>query len=321
MKISKIKSIKKLNNHQSKRYDIEVEDNHNFFANDILVHNSLGICYWHEDESRWRVNTRGSFESDQAVWASKWLSAHPEVTKNFFRGSTYLFEVIYPENKIVVAYDFSGLVLLGAYHEDGWEYERYELEEVVDDTKLELVEVHDFNSVEEMLEQAKSLPAHKEGWVLSYPCGYRVKVKGDEYCRVHKLISRCTPIAAWESYKALDDFEVLKKDLPEEFRADLDNMVKILNKLFYDKLRGITEWVDYTKGWTDKDVGLAVNNGEIPKSAARWIFAARKKDFFTEVEVSGPLRDKFCLSIRPNSNILEGYEPTSAMNRFASEAE
>ena len=25
-------------------YDIEVEDNHNFFANDILVHNSLYLC-------------------------------------------------------------------------------------------------------------------------------------------------------------------------------------------------------------------------------------------------------------------------------------
>ena len=35
----KIKSIKKLNIRQ-KRYDIEVEDTHCFFANDILVHNS-----------------------------------------------------------------------------------------------------------------------------------------------------------------------------------------------------------------------------------------------------------------------------------------
>ena len=38
MKVSTIKSIKKIENN-SKRYDIEVEHNHNFFANDILVHN------------------------------------------------------------------------------------------------------------------------------------------------------------------------------------------------------------------------------------------------------------------------------------------
>lgn len=51
MKTAQIKSIKKIEN-KSKRYDIEVEDNHNFFANGILVHNctyyfkdgETGIC-------------------------------------------------------------------------------------------------------------------------------------------------------------------------------------------------------------------------------------------------------------------------------------
>lgn len=38
MKIDKIKSIRKIQS-QSKRYDLEVEDNHNYFANGILVHN------------------------------------------------------------------------------------------------------------------------------------------------------------------------------------------------------------------------------------------------------------------------------------------
>lgn len=39
MKFLKVKSIKKIK-HNSKRYDIEIQDNHNFFANGILVHNS-----------------------------------------------------------------------------------------------------------------------------------------------------------------------------------------------------------------------------------------------------------------------------------------
>ena len=34
----KIKEIKKINNN-SKRYNIEVENNNNYFANNILVHN------------------------------------------------------------------------------------------------------------------------------------------------------------------------------------------------------------------------------------------------------------------------------------------
>ena len=39
MRVFTIKKITKIKN-DSKRYDIEVEFNHNFFANDILVHNS-----------------------------------------------------------------------------------------------------------------------------------------------------------------------------------------------------------------------------------------------------------------------------------------
>ena len=42
MKVLKIVDIKSIE-HNSKRYDIETRDNHNFFANGILVHN-CGTC-------------------------------------------------------------------------------------------------------------------------------------------------------------------------------------------------------------------------------------------------------------------------------------
>lgn len=322
LKISKIKSIKKLDNHQSKRYDIEVKDNHNFFANDILVHNSLGIAYWFGGSNGyWSVNTRGSFESDQARWATSWLNTQKNITDNLVKGNTYLFEIIYPENKIVVAYDFAGLVLLGAYHRDGYEYERYELEELRDKTGVKLVDTRNFNSVEDMLEKAKELSVNEEGWVLTYPCGYRVKIKGDEYCRVHRLISNCTPLSVWNSFKMCDDFDVLKRDLPEEFRIDLDNMNEIFTEKFNKKLNEVKEWMNYTKNWSDRDIGLASANGEIPRHVTKWIFASRKKNFLAEVEKASMARAKFCEDFRPNANYLEGYTPTSAMNRFEADAE
>lgn len=57
MKISKIEKIKTISN----RYDIEVEDNHNFFANEILVHNSsLYKDYFHarslDGNNHWTQN-------------------------------------------------------------------------------------------------------------------------------------------------------------------------------------------------------------------------------------------------------------------------
>ena len=42
--VTKIKSVKKIDC-DSKRYDIEVEKNHNFFANSILVHNCSATYY------------------------------------------------------------------------------------------------------------------------------------------------------------------------------------------------------------------------------------------------------------------------------------
>ena len=47
MKLCKIKSIKKIKN-KSKKYDLRIADNHNYFANNILVHNcSLYTDYMH----------------------------------------------------------------------------------------------------------------------------------------------------------------------------------------------------------------------------------------------------------------------------------
>lgn len=45
--LSKIQSIKELVNYQSTRYDLEIEDNHNYYANNILVHNCR--CIGHPD--------------------------------------------------------------------------------------------------------------------------------------------------------------------------------------------------------------------------------------------------------------------------------
>lgn len=277
---------------------------------------SLGLCYWDEYSGNWRVNTRGSFESDQAVWATQWLKNNSHVVDHLIKGNTYLFEIIYPSNKIVVTYNFSGLVLLGAYHGDGREYVRYQLEDLCVKTGLRLTEEEKFDSVEDMLDKAKTLSPNEEGWVLHYPCGYRVKIKGDEYCRIHRLISNCTPLSVWSSFIAMDDFDTLKKDLPEEFRVDIDNMVSIFSDLFEKKWKRVKEWLDYTKNWENKRIGLASTYEEIPKDMSRWIFTNKKVNLSVEVNKVGDIRKKFCEEFRPNGNILKGYEPTSAMNRF-----
>jgi len=51
--ISKIKCIKKLENFESDRYDIQVQDNENFFANGLLVHNCRLAAFVNQGEVKY----------------------------------------------------------------------------------------------------------------------------------------------------------------------------------------------------------------------------------------------------------------------------
>ena len=74
---------------------------------------SLGILYWINNIPF--IATRGSFESEQAIKGTEMLFKYQLdiLDKNY----TYLFEIIYPDNKIVVDYGTEEkLVLLAKIH-------------------------------------------------------------------------------------------------------------------------------------------------------------------------------------------------------------
>jgi RNA ligase len=82
---------------------------------------SLGICY-QRPSGGWAIATRGSFTSEQAIHATdvlnnwhRWIPQDPT--------ETVLFEIIYPENRIVLDYGrMDDLILLGAVDiEYGWQ--------------------------------------------------------------------------------------------------------------------------------------------------------------------------------------------------------
>ena len=69
-----------------------------------------------------------------------------------------------------------------------------------------------------MIELQKTLPFNKEGFILCTKDGLRVKIKGEEYMRIHRAISAATPLNIWKSLKG----GVLPEDylvgVPEERR-------------------------------------------------------------------------------------------------------
>ena len=69
---------------------------------------SLIIVFHHA--GAWRTATKGAFDSPQAAWAKARLDAADLAPLS--PGTTYLFEAVYPENRIVVRYAAPALVLL-----------------------------------------------------------------------------------------------------------------------------------------------------------------------------------------------------------------
>ena len=77
---------------------------------------SLGIVFVYEGQVVYA--TRGSFASDQAKWMADWGGKY-NFSHIIVEGYTYLFEIIYPQNMIVVNYGGeSRLVLLGVIKTD-----------------------------------------------------------------------------------------------------------------------------------------------------------------------------------------------------------
>lgn len=175
---------------------------------------SLGILYWWNDEPY--IATRGSFTSDQARWATDYIK-QPSVyqwVQKLDRGYTHLFEIIYPENRIVISYDFSGLVHLASVHiETGKTKEP--------DSDFPMVSSIPFTSYQELKSLNKK---NEEGFVLHYPqVDFRVKVKFDDYVKLHKIVTGLSQIGIWEMLK--EGIDPTTQDIPDEMYAWLDGIV------------------------------------------------------------------------------------------------
>jgi RNA ligase len=137
------------------------------------------LCIMFNFANKWRVATAGSFVSDQALWATKWMKKYMSCDQMDIT-NTYLFEVVYPENKIVVQYNYEGLVLLSIIDQCGLEYSVEQLEKTALSINTRCVEFYNFSDMDSILKNVQTLGINQEGYVIRFSSGIRLKVKGDE---------------------------------------------------------------------------------------------------------------------------------------------
>jgi len=197
---------------------------------------SLGIVFWYEGQ--WVVATRGSFTSDQAIKAREILRKYN--TDIMFRHLTFCFEIIYMENRIVLDYgDDEKLVLLGTFDKNGKEYDVEMWREYGFDVVKKYDGISDYKQLKEMVKN------DQEGFVVKFSNGDRVKVKGAEYLRLHKIMTNVTTTGVWEYLKNGEDVLELLKDVPDEFYKKIQNYVKELRYGYFQISEDVGKKFDY----------------------------------------------------------------------------
>lgn len=186
---------------------------------------SMGIIYWYE--GKWRVATRGSFHSDQADKARELLQNYE--TEKMDKFYTYIVEIIYPENRIVVNYgDKEELIMVAKIHTETGA-EPMQLSSLHESNVFPIVQSHLPQPPEKMKELfSDENGEEREGFVFHYESGLRVKVKLDDYVRLHRLMTGLTARKVWELVKDGEDVEELYETAPDEVYDWVEEQAKYI---------------------------------------------------------------------------------------------
>jgi RNA ligase len=252
------------------------------------VDGSLGIVFNYKGE--WMIATRGSFTSDQAIKGKEMLDKLKmgKVPYNL----TYLFEIIYPENRIVVSYgDVEKLVLLGAINtETGTEVSRHTLEyfasEIGSDISKSYDGIKDYSTLKGMIKD------DEEGFIIRFSNGDRMKIKGEEYLRLHKIMTNVSTTAVWEVLSNGGNFEDLLKDVPDEFYSKIKDYEKGLRYNYHQLYNYAGKIHDYFRfgKYNDKEVepskkdfALHLQSSEVDPKVKSICFAMWDKKLYEQI--------------------------------------
>lgn len=189
---------------------------------------SLGILY--VLDGRTYIASRGSFTSEQAIEGTRMLH---EQTIQWTPGTTPLFEILYPSNRIVVDYgNRRELVLLGC----------------IDNATGRDVSVDEYSGPRAptitghaLHELATHERPNAEGYVVAFESGVRVKIKHAEYVRLHRIVTGVNARSIWEAMRAGDDFAALLTGLPDEIHGWITAIRNDLYERFDDVRRACCE--------------------------------------------------------------------------------
>jgi RNA ligase len=204
---------------------------------------SLGILFNYDGE--WIMATRGSFTSEQAVMGLE-IVKEKYFLDSWMQEYAYLLEIIYPENRIVVNYGVEKVTFLSAVLNGTYKWNSTDDTELHWSTSLMIFKsngIHEsdvvkteqhFNFSDELYKSLKEKnETNKEGFVLRFqPGNFRMKIKFEEYVRLHKIMTNLSTTAVWEVLSNGGNMDELLKDVPDEFYGKIKEYEDELKFMF-----------------------------------------------------------------------------------------
>ena len=259
--------------HEKQDIDFLIQ-NHTYSVTEKLD-GVLAISYYDENGSQ-KFCTRCGMNTEKSKFASLFFKEkYGDILLP--KDTTFCFEMISNQTYIQSVYDYSDMVVIGARNLDnGLEYKYDELNTLCKKLGLRLVKYLPYN-VTQCLEVQKTLAANQEGFVLHFDNGAKVKIKGDQYVKIGRIMRGFSDKRIAELWASGQWDAISLSGLPEEFVGqiqkkieDLDKRLKILHGQFaYCQLM-----LDVSSNIFDKkDVAIFCEKRYISKPIKTLIFA------------------------------------------------
>jgi RNA ligase len=190
------------------------------------------ICVFYYNNT-WVVSSKGSFASDVSIAANKYFIDN-NYNNLLDKNLTYIFEYIGKLNRIVCEYPFDEkLALISVFNKNN-EINLNEID-IPNINKVKRYDgITDYRKLKDIFNGD-----NREGFVIRFKSGFRVKIKYDEYIRLHRIITNITSYDIWEHLKNNKDIENLLQEVPDEFDGWVRDQISLLNSKFKEKKKEI----------------------------------------------------------------------------------
>lgn len=219
------------------------------------IDGSLGILY--REENGYAIATRGSFSSDQAAHATQvWKERYSNLVVP--DSHTFLFEIVYPANRIVLNYgDMDDLVLLGAVHKEYGYYLGPGEAQGLLGWEGPVTKVFEYRTMGDAF--AADPRPNAEGFVIRSGNSL-VKIKQVDYLELHRIVTNLSERTVWQMMKEDKTLSDICEPIPDEWHDWVKKVYnELVDKYSSQEFKVLTEFALIDKGVDRKSFAMVAS--------------------------------------------------------------